>query len=422
MKALREAIERYCPQNEQEARDREGMLEAIDTQPTPLTRDNPFAHFTASAWIVNPARDHVLMAWHNIYKTWAWTGGHADGECDLLSVALREAREETGIENIQPVSKEIYSLEILPVNAHVKRGKFVSAHLHLNVTFLLVADDSQPLRPKPDENSAVAWLPLEEAAENREEPFMAVIYRKLNAGLSRFSKYDPSPILEKLQAMADPGYRELNDSITPGHGEMLGVRLPQLRALGREICRGDWRGFLSASRDYRLFEMRMLHGIVLGGAKCSIDERLGFIDAFLPHVNNWAVCDALCSSLKPKPDERDAMFEFACRCAWTDAEFRKRFGLVMLMRECYAKPPYADTVLRIYRGFSHPGYYARMGAAWGLATLYLHARDVVLDILRDGVLDDFTHNKAIQKIQESYRVSTEDKQLARALRRRKDGR
>ena len=161
------------------------MLYALDRLESPLTRDNPVAHFTASSWIVNPDHSRVLMAWHNIYRTWAWTGGHADGEADMLVVALREAREESGLEALSPVTPDIYSLEILPVNAHVKRGQFVAAHLHLNVTYLLTADDAQPLRVKPDENSAVAWLPLEEAADNRDEPFMAVVYRKLNAKLPR---------------------------------------------------------------------------------------------------------------------------------------------------------------------------------------------------------------------------------------------
>ena len=183
MNALRKRIEAYVPCNEQEAADREMMLRAIDTLENPLSRENVFAHFTASAWIVNPDRTRVLMAWHNIFQTWAWTGGHADGESDLLSVALREAREETGIHDLRPVTPEIYSLEALTVNGHVKRGRFVSSHLHLNVTYLLEADDAQPLRVKPDENSAVAWLPLEQAADNKDEPHMAVIYRKLNQKL-----------------------------------------------------------------------------------------------------------------------------------------------------------------------------------------------------------------------------------------------
>ena len=183
MQNLRRAIEAYHPWNDQEARDRDLLLYALDHLKSPLTRENPLAHFTASAWIVNPDRTRVLMVWHNIYRSWSWTGGHADGESDLLSVAMREAREETGIKRIEPVNCRFYSLEVLPVNAHVKRGNFVSAHLHLNVTYLLRADDRLPVCVKPDENSGVRWMPLDEAADNREEPFMAVIYRKLNARL-----------------------------------------------------------------------------------------------------------------------------------------------------------------------------------------------------------------------------------------------
>ena len=105
MKELRRQIEAYVPTDAREAQDKEGMLYALEHLETPLSRENPIAHFSASAWIVNPARDRVLMAWHNIYRTWSWTGGHADGEADLLSVALREAREETGLAEIAPVLK-----------------------------------------------------------------------------------------------------------------------------------------------------------------------------------------------------------------------------------------------------------------------------------------------------------------------------
>ena len=185
MEKLRCAIERYTPWNDQEAADRVMLLRALDALDNPLSRENPFAHFSASSWIVNPRRDRALMVWHNIYRTWSWTGGHADGESDLLAVALLEAREETGVTRIEPVLPEIYSVEVLPVNAHVKRGQFVSAHLHLNVTYLLQADDGQEIRCKPDENSGVNWMPLDEAADNRVEPFMAVIYKKLNEKLAR---------------------------------------------------------------------------------------------------------------------------------------------------------------------------------------------------------------------------------------------
>ena len=188
MLKLREALLRFEPCNGQEERDRQVMLWALETQPAPLTRDNPLAHFTASAWIVNPDFTKALMAHHNIYNTWAWTGGHNDGEEDSLAVALREAKEETGAEQIEHVSEEIYSVEILPVQSHIKRGAFVSAHVHMNVTYLLRAEENQFFHEKADENSGVKWFSLEEAADNRDEPFMAEIYRKLNGKLEKYRR------------------------------------------------------------------------------------------------------------------------------------------------------------------------------------------------------------------------------------------
>ena len=138
----------------------------------------------ASAWIVNPERTKVLMAYHNIYDSWSWLGGHADGEEDLLAVALREVREESGIEHAQPVSGDIYSLEVLTVDGHVKRGAYVSSHVHLNVTYLVEASEEEMLAMKPDENSGVAWFGLEEAVAASSEPwFRENIYSKLNEKL-----------------------------------------------------------------------------------------------------------------------------------------------------------------------------------------------------------------------------------------------
>ena len=182
---LKETIEGFAPQCEQEAQDRRMMLRYLSLFPDDiLTRANEIAHFSASAWVVNPARDRVLMLYHNIYKSWAWPGGHADGEENLLGVALREVQEETGVERLRPVTEQLYSLEILTVNAHVKRGKYVVPHLHLNLTYLLEADESQNIRRKPDENSAVRWFGLNEAVEASSEPEMRVVYRKLNEKLT----------------------------------------------------------------------------------------------------------------------------------------------------------------------------------------------------------------------------------------------
>ena len=177
-------LEQYRPFNEQEARDREELMRRVCSGEDLYTRDNP-AHFTASAWVVSPNRDQVLMAYHNLYDSWAWLGGHADGERDLLSVAMREVREESGLVRLRPVFRDIYSLEILTVNGHEKHGRYVSSHLHLNLTYLLEADPAAPLRCKPDENSRVGWFSLEDAIAASSEPwFRQRIYSKLNAKLS----------------------------------------------------------------------------------------------------------------------------------------------------------------------------------------------------------------------------------------------
>ncbi|MCI9510800.1 MAG: NUDIX hydrolase [Oscillibacter sp.] len=181
-------LEQYVPWNGQEARDREELLRRLCAGGDLYTRENRSAHFTASAWVVSPDRRQALMAYHNLYGSWAWLGGHADGERDLLSVALREVREESGLARVRPVSERIYSLEILAVDGHEKSGQYISSHLHLNITYLLEADPAEPTRCKPDENRRVGWFsPAEAAAASSEPWFRERIYGKLNAKLSGFS-------------------------------------------------------------------------------------------------------------------------------------------------------------------------------------------------------------------------------------------
>ena len=174
-------IEKYVPSCEQEEADKKFILTFLKANENAFSRENTVAHMTASSWIVNPPRDKVLMVYHNIYNSWSWTGGHADGERDMLSLALRECREETGIEHVRAVSPEIYSLEVLTVDGHEKRGSYVSSHLHLNVTYLLEADENDTLHICREENSGVAWFGLEEALKASTEPwFVERIYKKLN--------------------------------------------------------------------------------------------------------------------------------------------------------------------------------------------------------------------------------------------------
>lgn len=181
------ALRLYTPWNEQEAMDRAVMLDLLAHVPNLFSRENKVAHFTASAWITDASRKQVLMAYHRIYNAWAWTGGHADGDRDLLGVAIREAQEETGAE-ARPLMEDIFSLEILTVDGHEKKGVYVPSHLHLNVTYLLEADSAAPIRAKTDENTGVRWLRLEDVAKECSEKWMVErIYQKLNDKLNQFS-------------------------------------------------------------------------------------------------------------------------------------------------------------------------------------------------------------------------------------------
>lgn len=143
-------------------------------------RTNSIAHITASSWIVNEDFTKVLMCYHNIYKSWSWTGGHADGEKDLKAVAIREAKEETGIENIETITPDFYDVEVIPVPAHRKRGFAVGNHLHLNVTYLLKANERDILKVKEDENTKVAWIDFDKLDEMVEEKDMLPLYHRLH--------------------------------------------------------------------------------------------------------------------------------------------------------------------------------------------------------------------------------------------------
>ena len=177
---LRRQILDYIPVNEQEQTDRETFLAFLDGANDISTRENLVAHLTASAWVVSPDRKNVLMAYHKLYDSWAWLGGHADGNFDLASVAEKEAREESGIEMLRPVTGVPISLEVLNVSGHEKKGKYVPCHLHLNLTYLFEAEQEQPLRIKADENSGVSWIDMDALAEKCSEPwFVERIYSKL---------------------------------------------------------------------------------------------------------------------------------------------------------------------------------------------------------------------------------------------------
>jgi 8-oxo-dGTP pyrophosphatase MutT (NUDIX family) len=175
----KEEFNSYIPKCEQEEVDKRAIVNFINNNDNCLLRTNLIAHITSSAIVVNKKMDKVLFAHHNIYNSWAWVGGHNDGNPNLLEVAIKEAREETGISNIIPYNDEIISIDVIQVENHIKNGCFVGDHLHLNATFLLIANEEDNLIVKEDENSGVRWFYINEVFNYVNEERIKKVYSKI---------------------------------------------------------------------------------------------------------------------------------------------------------------------------------------------------------------------------------------------------
>lgn len=175
---LRQEIENYIPFNEQEKKDKEQFLRFIDTFDDVLTRDNIFGHFSASAFLVNKKRNKMVVVYHIINDGWIYPGGHADGDDNLLSVAVREVEEETGLK-AKILDENIYAIQSAPVKGHIKSGKYVSSHIHFDVLYLMEDDDRIPLKYKENESKGVKWISFEEADDKTMCDFIRPIHKKI---------------------------------------------------------------------------------------------------------------------------------------------------------------------------------------------------------------------------------------------------
>lgn len=175
---LRQEIENYIPFDEQEKKDKEQFLRFIDTFDDVLTRDNIFGHFSASAFLVNKKRNKMIVVYHIINDGWIYPGGHADGDDNLLSVAVREVEEETGLK-AKILDENIYVIQSAPVKGHIKSGKYVSSHIHFDVLYFMEADDRSPLKYKENESKGVKWISFEEADDKTMCDFIRPIHKKI---------------------------------------------------------------------------------------------------------------------------------------------------------------------------------------------------------------------------------------------------
>ena len=208
-------------------------------------------------------------------------------------------------------------------------------------------------------------------------------------------------IREKILELADEPYQKFAAGLLPDIDNVLGVRLPLLRKLAREIAKGDWRGYMeTAERESKYLEEIMLQGMVLGYVKADVEELLRYAALFVPKIDNWSVCDSFCTSLKFTHQHKERVWKFLQPYFSSKGEYELRFGVVMLLNY-YVEEEYINRVLLHLDNVKHEGYYTKMAVAWAISVCYVKLPEQTMRYLRNNTLDDFTYHKSLQKITES---------------------
>lgn len=221
---------------------------------------------------------------------------------------------------------------------------------------------------------------------------------------------------EQLFELADEEYQKFSAALIPNINNVLGVRLPVLRKMAKKMAKDDWRSYLEhAESEY--FEEIMLQGMVIGYVKTDIEEILRYVADFVPKINNWSVCDSFCIGLKFTKTNMKQVWDFLQPYLSSKKEYDIRFGVVMLL-DFYIDEEYISRVLRLLDNAKHEGYYVKMAVAWAVSICYMKLPEPTMTYLKRNSLDDFTYNKALQKITESYRVDQETKIMIRSMKRK----
>lgn len=224
-------------------------------------------------------------------------------------------------------------------------------------------------------------------------------------------------ILTLLKNEADENYRLFSEKLTPRAKNILGIRIPRLRKIAKDIVKNhDWRFFLNNAQN-SYFEEDMLFGMVIGYANMPLTERLSYLQKFIPQINNWAVCDCCCSTFKFAQLYPKEIWNFISTYINSPNEYENRFAIVMMLN-FFINEEYISLVLQSFEKVKHNGYYAKMALAWAISVAMVKFEAQTLAFLKNCTLNDWVFNKSIQKICESYRISPELKSYLKRLKRK----
>lgn len=227
-------------------------------------------------------------------------------------------------------------------------------------------------------------------------------------------------VRERLLTLAEEDYRKFNEKLQTSLSPQMGVRLPAVRKIARELARSKevpgWREYVSSLDENCFYEEKLVAGMSIYYSGADLAEKLEYTEIFIPFIDGWAVCDSVCGTVKLKKGEKDNFWEYALRKVLSGKEFEARFGLVSML-QCFVDEEHLDDVINIVDGLEYKGYYDSMAAAWLLAECMVKFPDKTFEYMKNSRLNDMVYNKAIAKMRESYRVSPEMKEELKKMRR-----
>ena len=220
-------------------------------------------------------------------------------------------------------------------------------------------------------------------------------------------------VRKRLLELKDEKYRKFHSALVPGIDNVLGVRVPELRKIAKEFVKtGGWQKY----NDSLYYEELMIQGLLIGYAKLKTEEKLNLLRDFIPKITSWGVCDVVCSTLKFPQKDKELVLEFLQPYLKSNKEYQIRFGVVMLLNY-FIQDKYIDKIFQILDGIKHDGYYAKMAVAWALSICFVKYWDKTFEYFKHSNLNSWVYNKAIQKACESFRISDENKEVLKKMKK-----
>lgn len=219
---------------------------------------------------------------------------------------------------------------------------------------------------------------------------------------------------EELLKIADEKYKRFQSGLCPNTEDIIGVRIPALRKIAKEISKEEGINFLKNYKP-KFYEEKMIYGMIIGYTKLDLKDRINYLEKFLAMIDNWAICDVACSTYKFVLKNQKGMWDYINKYVYSKDEFKVRFAVVIML-SYYINDEYIDEVLKTYNNINLDKYYVKMGVAWGISIAFVNYEEKTMNFLKNNNLDKFTYNKSLQKIIESYRVSANTKEIIRKMK------